>query len=533
VLLAAPGCQTPSPRAGELVPTSFQVEAGPDGAEPETLVGGPARSRDVHDVFVPAAPIPKVLVPEPAVKESTQAMESERSQADGRDVLPLEPAPVSAEPVGHAAAVPAGASKLADDQVRPATCATCGHAAGIAGEHCVAGCDGEQCVPGRGPCTPPEACTLVGRFFANLYEMIYCPDPCYRPDWVPEANAGFFTDFARPKTMSRLRVDGGWDLQTPDRAEFFWARSDGQGAGPKFQGVRHHPIAPRPPGHQPPPPAGRPPGIGGPSPGNPGNPPGRPPGIGGPTGGGVSGNPPGRPPGLGNPGGQPPRPPHRPRPVKPHSWTAIDYSQISLYYEAAGEHGSFFIEEPYRAWTAETGGGAGGFGDLNVGTKSVLFDSELLLLTFQFKTYIPTGAANSGLGTGHTALEPSLLSALKLTEGAYLQGQLAQWIPIGGDPRYQGGVLHYHFSLNDALCRIAPDAPLIGLLEFNGWSFQGGKYTDPFFGTRGAGGSYFSLGPGLRLALGRRFDCGAAAAFALNDPHWANQLLRVEARVLY
>ena len=57
--------------------------------------------------------------------------------------------------------------------------------------------------------------------------------------------------------------------------------------------------------------------------------------------------------------------------------------------------------------------------------KSVMFDSELLLFTFQFKTYIPTGNAAAGLGTGHVSLEPSLLSTLKLSSNAYLQSQLA------------------------------------------------------------------------------------------------------------
>ena len=185
-------------------------------------------------------------------------------------------------------------------------------------------------------------------------------------------------------------------------------------------------------------------------------------------------------------------------------WTALNYAQLYLYTEMAGEHGSFFIEIPYRSWSAYTGGGAAGFSDLNVGTKSVLLDSEFLLLTFQFKTYIPTGDAGAGLGTGHVSLEPTLLSALKLTPEAYLQSQLSEWIPIGGDTHYQGSILHYHFSFNQDLYRIAPSAPIIGTLEFNGWSFQGGEYTDPVSGTKGAGhDSYFSIGPGLRMVWAR------------------------------
>ena len=56
-----------------------------------------------------------------------------------------------------------------------------------------------------------------------------------------------------------------------------------------------------------------------------------------------------------------------------------------------------------------------GFGDLDIGTKSLLLDCELLQVAFQFITYIPTGDFHKGLGTGHVSLEPSILFALKLS----------------------------------------------------------------------------------------------------------------------
>ena len=50
--------------------------------------------------------------------------------------------------------------------------------------------------------------------------------------------------------------------------------------------------------------------------------------------------------------------------------------------------------------------------------------------------------------------QPSLLASVKLHANTYLQMQLAEWIPLGGDTDYQGGVLHIHASLNHVLYRI-------------------------------------------------------------------------------
>src|SRR5262249_49599073 len=94
------------------------------------------------------------------------------------------------------------------------------------------GCDG-CCYAGRKPC---DCCvnsdSCFGRFFGGLYECICCPVPCYEPHWIPLADSAFFVDGARPVTQMRIRGDFGWDLEFPDRAEWFWARADGKGKGP-------------------------------------------------------------------------------------------------------------------------------------------------------------------------------------------------------------------------------------------------------------------------------------------------------------
>jgi hypothetical protein len=215
------------------------------------------------------------------------------------------------------------------------------------------------------------------------------------------------------------------------------------------------------------------------------------------------------------------------------------YDDLSLYTEIAAARVSLFFNIPYRSiqpslqtdGTSSLGHHAG-FGDMSVGTKSLLYDCELLQLTFQMTTYLPVGSPFKGLGTGHVSLEPSLLFDLKLGPETYFESQLAVWIPLGGDPGYQGAITHYHFSLNHTLFRCLPNVPLIGTLELSGWSFESGSYTDPVLGSfQHAGGeTYVSAGPGLRLVVCDKIDFGVGTHFSLTKDHWADTLIRAEFR---
>ncbi|MCE9529815.1 MAG: hypothetical protein K8T89_01540 [Planctomycetes bacterium] len=211
--------------------------------------------------------------------------------------------------------------------------------------------------------------------------------------------------------------------------------------------------------------------------------------------------------------------------------TGLNYNELTLYSEAATERFSAFTEMPYRQLDPNVNNGASGFGDLKIGTKSLLLDCELIQLSLQFTTAIPIGAAGKGLGTGHVSLEPSLLAAIKLYPETYLQAQLAQWIPIGGTQGFQGGVLHYHFSLNHVICRPIGDTQLVGTMEFNGYTFQSGSFTDPVLGVQRANGStYVSVGPGLRYIICDKVDIGVGTAFSVTGQHFADQLYRTEFR---
>jgi hypothetical protein len=318
------------------------------------------------------------------------------------------------------------------------------------------GCNG-CCYAGRKPC---DCCcnsdNCFGRFFGGLYECICCPDPCYEPHWIPLADSAFFADAPRPMTQMRFRGDFGWNLEFPDRSEFFWARADGHGKGPTpFNNT-------------------------------------------------VNRN--------------------------------LDYQQGSLYTEAAIQRLGVFVEVPYLHVSPNLFDDGSGIGDINVGTKTLLLDCDLILLSFQFRTYIPTGNFSRGLGTGHASLEPSLLMSLKLSPTTYLQGQVSYWFAVGGDQTFEGNVFHYHFSLNQLIWNCGHDVQLIATFEAGGYEFSSGDFTDPVtlqITHAQSVGSVFNVGPGLRLSLCDKIDFGVGTQFSITTDHLAEELVRAEFRMRF
>ena len=383
------------------------------------------------------------------------------------------PAPVAAEasPV-PVAAEPGAAAPIVDPNLQQVYCPGCegglfgsgphhGGPGGCATGEC--GCGGQpRCVPGR-PCCggyhDDHDATWLYRCCSRFYQCICCPDNCYEPRWIAAADAGFFIDAARPATQMRLRGDMNRGMDFPDRAEYFWARSDGKGKGPGLP---------------------------------------------------TAGN-------------------HR-----------IDNYEFTMYTEAAAGKAGIAFEMPYRHWEAVNGGfgsqaltGAAGIADFRIYTKAMLLDCELMQMTFQMKIFTPNGVAGRGLGTGHTSLEPSLLWSLKLARETYLQAQLSQFIPLGGDPVYDGSIMHYHFALNHVICRLPHELQLIATGEFNGWSFQSGSYTDvndvPIIQPANHF-TYTAAGAGLRLVMCDKIDVGFGTLVGLNTPNWFDNLYRVEFR---
>lgn len=224
---------------------------------------------------------------------------------------------------------------------------------------------------------------------------------------------------------------------------------------------------------------------------------------------------------------------------------SLYYNDLFLYTEIAAGGFSFMFDVSYRQLGIDPFGGDSGFGDMMVGSKSLLFDRELFQLSFEFKTFLPVGVSTKGLGTGHVSLEPTILACLKLKEQTYLQGQVSQWVPLGAVPPptgTAGSLLHLHLSLNHVVHEINPDMPIVGTLEYTGYYFQAGGNqqlnipsnlnTIPYSFSSGL--SYQYLGPGIRLFAGNRYDAGIGSQIALSgDNHFASALIRAELRFRY
>src|SRR6266404_8291108 len=213
-------------------------------------------------------------------------------------------------------------------------------------------------------------------------------------------------------------------------------------------------------------------------------------------------------------------------PLSKFQLSGINWHELSQTWEYAVDRFSFFMNTPYRFVTND----GAGFGDMMIGTKSLIMDSEILLLGTEFKTFIPISNFHKGLGNGHTSLEPSLLLTLKVMPDTYVQFQLSEWIPLGGTPGFDGAMLHYHLSLNHVLVKPTNDLQLSGTMEFFGYRFQDGLYTTTAAGTTASAhdASYFSIGPGVRLVFCTTFDIGVGTGFSVTNNNLARQLYRTE-----
>jgi hypothetical protein len=213
----------------------------------------------------------------------------------------------------------------------------------------------------------------------------------------------------------------------------------------------------------------------------------------------------------------------------------VRYNELRIYQEIAASPGaSAFFDFSYRSLDSGTNPSEAGMGDVIAGAKTVVLDRELLLVSTQFTTYILAGNPTTGLGTGHVSLEPALLAALKLTPSTYLQTELAYWIPLGGTSGFQGSTFHYHFSLNQNLCRHGDFLNIVGTVELNGYSFRG-RFTDFPSGivTDLGGRGYVNIGPGLRIQFCDRLDVGLGAAFGITEDHGPRELYRTEIRLRF
>ncbi len=241
--------------------------------------------------------------------------------------------------------------------------------------------------------------------------------------------------------------------------------------------------------------------------------------------------------------------------------TAINFQQLYVNVEYAPvRRFSLFSEVPIR-WLqpqgffgtppgnlppgATTFGNQSGLSDVTAGFKFAAIASEGTYLTFQFKSYFPSGDASKGLGTNHYSIEPSLLLYHKLSSRFTIEGQVGDWHPIGGSAGvpvtnsegFAGDVFFYGIGPSYRLYSrnglgIAP------VLELFGWHVLGGFQTNPNAGpplaaNEVSGLNIVNLKVGLRIGFGFHNSIYAGFGQALTHDDWYKHIVRLEYRYTF
>ena len=255
----------------------------------------------------------------------------------------------------------------------------------------------------------------------------------------------------------------------------------------------------------------------------------------------------------GIPAGNPASDPNAPGPG-PGIARNLDFQQLYLFGEYAPlRRFSAFFELPFRWIQPSFVGGTGSFpnqggvSDVSLGIKVGLVDSESSAVTFQFKSYLPSGDASRGLGTNHSSIEPSLLFYHSLSPRWTIEGQLGDWHPIDGSrgvptvgsSSFAGDVFIYGLGVSaqvyhNATLSIAP------VVELVGWQLLGGFQTqiEPPSPTGGPaapqdGTSIVNAKFGARTTIHGHSSVYIGYGRAVTDAAWYKNLLRAEYRYVF
>jgi hypothetical protein len=212
----------------------------------------------------------------------------------------------------------------------------------------------------------------------------------------------------------------------------------------------------------------------------------------------------------------------------------VDVRDFTFYMETApSKKASAFVELPLRQLEPDIKSNHDGMGDMSIGTKLVFCDKCDFLSTFQFKTYLPTGASEHGSGTGHVSLEPGILTTWKICPRTYLQNEVELWIPIGGDSRLEGQVLKIGASLNyllwenECCCKaLIPTFEVISWIPLSGEFFSIERNKN----LSGDNIGIVDMGAGLRYVHSAHCEWGVGAHFNISHEQWYDWYSQVEFR---
>jgi hypothetical protein len=182
----------------------------------------------------------------------------------------------------------------------------------------------------------------------------------------------------------------------------------------------------------------------------------------------------------------------------------------------------------------------GGIGDVQAGVKFALVNTPDNTVTLQLQGYFPTGKALKGLGTDHVSVEPALLLNHRLSDRLAVEGQLGDWHPIGGSAgvpttssdKFAGDVLFYGIGPSYELYKSGnEDWTFTPVVELVGWRVLSGFQTSAT--SDASGTNIVNLKVGARVGWREEASLYVGYGQALTTAVWYDNIFRVEYRVVF
>ena len=223
----------------------------------------------------------------------------------------------------------------------------------------------------------------------------------------------------------------------------------------------------------------------------------------------------------------------------------LDTQEFTGYAElAVTDWLSGFVEVPQRMLHEDTAENPTGIGDMNAGARLGVLREDEYGLTLQLRTYIPTGFVGENLGNGHVSLEPAVLWYVRPDERLLFEGELRDWIPVGGTD-FAGNIVRYGLGVSYDVSW-TPQARITPVVELVGWTVLSGKDLNPLafpVPESAAGQTIVNVKTGLRVGFGsaqgetwawlRGSDVYVGYGRALTGDVWYKDIVRAEYRLTF
>jgi hypothetical protein len=194
-----------------------------------------------------------------------------------------------------------------------------------------------------------------------------------------------------------------------------------------------------------------------------------------------------------------------------------------------------------QSFVAGTGsfGNQSGIGDLKAGVKVGLVSDERRSATVMVRASLPTGDARKGLGTDHWSIEPAFLYRHDVSDRVSIESQIGDWHPFGGsrgpqpaDDKFTGNVIYYGIGPSFDLVH-TDKVQFTPVIELVGWHVVRGFETSTLLTPLGGdakGVNIVNLKLGARTTFANGGSFYAGFGWGLTDAVWYDKMLRIEYR---